>query len=158
MSSTGFCCGQTTNSFPILVTEPKCKEYLLCRRSLDMLVKVQPQLSESQIKGLSPWKRQKLHLITINASYHNDKLWVQTMLHSLAHYLYDFSGEFSGDRLCHIVCCIQERSKKRVLVPWSGLGYGKTEHSLWWMSSHSLNKENTNAAHWCDKNHITRLT
>lgn len=40
-----------------------------------MLVKVQPQLSESQTKGLSPWKRQKLHLVITHASCPEDKPW-----------------------------------------------------------------------------------
>lgn len=89
-------------------------------------------------------EKKKLHHVIINTSYYKDRSWIQMTLHSLAHYLYDFSGEFSGDRLCHTVCCNQERNRKRAPVLWSGLGYGKTEHSPWWRSSHSLNKENTN--------------
>lgn len=73
-------------------------------------------------------------------------------------YLYDFAGEFSVDRLCHTVYCIQERNRKRALVPWSGLGYEKIGHSLWWMSSHSLNEESTSSAHRIGQKHTGQLT
>lgn len=68
-------------------------------------------------EGSFTLKKKKLYHIIINANYYKDKLWVQVTLSSLAHYLYDFSDEFSSDRLCHTVCCSQERSRKKAPVP-----------------------------------------